>query len=183
MRKTSTAGSGVLAVTAVAAILLAGCGGSSKPSSGTSGSKEGAYATSTTNTSAAKSTTAAGPVVISVKPNSVLGTKILAAGPKKLTVYMFAADHGSVSACYGACATAWPPVITAGTPKAQGGAIAAKIGTITRSEGAKQVTYSGRPLYYYTPDSSEAAISGQGLNSFGALWWVMSPSGEVITKS
>jgi predicted lipoprotein with Yx(FWY)xxD motif len=182
MRRTSTAGSGVLAVTAVAAILLAGCGGSSKPNSSTSGSKEGGYATSTTKTSAAKSTAAAEAVVIGVKSNAVLG-KILAAGPKKLTVYMFASDHGSVSTCYGACATAWPPVITTGTPKAQGGAIAAKIGTITRSEGAKQVTYAGRPLYYYTPDSNEAAISGQGLNSFGALWWVMSPSGEVITKS
>ncbi len=182
MRRTSTAGLGVLAVTAVAAILLAGCGGS-KPNSSTSGSKEGGYATSTTKTSAAKSTAAAEPVVISVKSNPVLKTKILAAGPRKLTVYMFVADHGSTSTCYGACATAWPPVITTGTPKAQGGAIAAKIGTITRSEGAKQVTYAGRPLYYYTPDSSESAISGQGVNSFGALWWVMSPSGEVITKS
>lgn len=181
MRRTSTAGPGVLAVTAVAAILLAGCGGS-KPSS-TSESKEGGYATSTTRTASAKSTAAAGPVVISAKQNGVLKSEILAAGAKKLTVYMFASDHGSVSTCYGACATAWPPVVTTGTPQAQGGAIAAKIGTITRSEGAKQVTYAGRPLYYYTPDGSEAAISGQGVNSFGALWWVMSPSGEVITKS
>lgn len=183
MRRTSTAGSGVLAVTALAAILLAGCGGS-KPSSSTSGSKEsGGYATSTTTTTSAKSATASEPVVISVKSNPVLETKVLAAGPKKLTVYMFALDHGSVSACYGACASVWPPVLTKGTPKVGGGALAAKIGTITRSEGAKQVTYAGHPLYYYTLDKSESTISGQGVNSFGALWWVMSPGGEVITKS
>lgn len=179
MRRTSTAGSGVLAVTAVAAILLAGCGGS-KPSSSSSKSKEGGYATSTTKTT---SSAAAEAVVISVKSNPVLETKILAAGPKKLTVYMFAADHGASSACYGACAGAWPPVTTTGAPKVEGGADAAKVGTITRSEGAKQVTFAGHPLYYYSPDSSESDISGQGINSFGASWYVLSPSGQVITKS
>lgn len=182
MRRTITGGWGGLAVAAAAAMLLAGCG-SSKSSSGGSESKGGAYATSTTKTAAGKSAAATEQAVISVKSNPVLETKILAAGPKRLTVYMFAADHGGSSACYGACAAAWPPVITTGTPKVEGGASAAKIGTITRSEGAKQVTYAGYPLYYYAPDSAESDISGQGVNSFGALWYVLSPGGKVITKS
>jgi predicted lipoprotein with Yx(FWY)xxD motif len=183
MRRSSAVGPGVLAVAAAAAILLAGCG-SSKSSNGSSGSSEGEHTTSTTTTSAAANNTgAASQAVILTKSNPVLETTILAAGPKKLTVYMFAADHGSASACYAACAAAWPPVLTSGSPKAEGGASAAKLGTITRSEGAKQVTYAGHPLYYYTPDSTESDITGQGINSFGALWYVLSPGGQVIKKS
>ncbi len=183
MRRSSAVGPGVLAVAAATAILLAGCG-SSKSKSGSGGSSENGYSTSTSTTSAAAGGTgAASQAVIATKSNPVLETTILAAGPKKLTVYMFAADHGGTSACYAACAAAWPPVLTSGSPKAEGGASASKLGTITRSEGAKQVTYAGHPLYYYTPDSTESDITGQGINSFGALWYVLSPGGQVIKKS
>lgn len=183
MRRSSAVGPGVLAVAAATAILLAGCG-SSKSSSGSGGSSESKNSTSTSSTAAAASTSAAASqAVITTKSNPVLETTILAAGPKKLTVYMFEADHGGKSTCYAACAAAWPPVLTSGSPKAEGGASAAKLGTITRSEGAKQVTYAGFPLYYYTPDSTESDITGQGVNSFGALWYVLSPGGQVIKKS
>lgn len=177
MRRSS---SGVLGVLAIAvAVVLAGCGGSGKPSASSSTSTTSAYSSSSTSSAAATT----GATVIATKSNPVLGTTILAAGPKKLTVYMFAADHGGTSACYGACAGAWPPVTTTGPPKAEGGASAAKLGTITRTEGVKQVTYGGYPLYYYSPDTTEASISGQGINSFGALWWVLSPAGKIVTKS
>jgi predicted lipoprotein with Yx(FWY)xxD motif len=177
MRRSS---SGVLGVLAIAvAIVVAGCGGGSKPSASSSTSSTStAYASSSTSTAVAS-----GAAVITTKSNPVLGTTILAAGPKKLTVYMFAADHGGTSTCYGACAGAWPPLTTTGAPKAEGGASAAKLGTITRSEGTKQVTYGGYPLYYYSPDTTEASISGQGISSFGALWWVLSPAGKIVTKS
>ncbi len=175
MRRSSSGVPGVFAI--AVAILLAGCGSSSKPSASSSTSTTSAYSSASTSTAAATAT------AITTKSNPVLGTTILAAGPKKLTVYMFAADHGGTSACYGACAGAWPPVTTTGAPKAEGGASAAKLGTITRSEGTKQVTYGGHPLYYYSPDTTETDISGQGINSFGALWWVLSPAGKVITKS
>ncbi len=178
MRRSSTGTLGVLAI--AVAIVLAGCGGGgSKPSASSSGSTSSSHGSSTTTSTAA----ASGPTAVSTKSNAVLGTTILAAGPKKLTVYMFAADHGANSACYGACAGAWPPVTTTGSPKAEGGVSAAKLGTIKRTDGTTQVTYAGRPLYYYSPDSTEADISGQGINSFGALWYVLSPSGSVITKS
>lgn len=184
MRRSSAVGPGVLAVAAATAILLAGCG--SSKSSGGSGSSKSEYSSSTTTTSAAASKTgASSQAVIVTKSNAVLETTILAAGPKKLTVYMFEADHqgAGTSACYGACASAWPPVLTTGSPKAEGGASAAKLGTITRSDGTKQVTYAGWPLYYYTADSAESEINGQGINSSGALWYVLSPSGQVIKKS
>lgn len=183
MRRSSAVGPGVLAVAAATAILLAGCG-SSKSKSGSGGSSENGYSTSTSTTSAAAGNTGStSQAVIATKSNPVLETTILAAGPKKLTVYMFVADHGDTSACYAACAAAWPPVLTSGSPKAEGGVSAAKLGTITRSEGAKQVTYAGHPLYYYTPDSTESDITGQGINSFGALWYVLSPGGQVVKKS
>lgn len=180
----SRSSAGALSALAVVAIAVAGCGGS-KSSNG--GGSAGATATETTKassptTSATKAASNGAPAVVTTKSNPTLGT-ILAAGPKKLTVYMFVADKGESSACYGACAVAWPPVTTTGNPKAEGGASASKLGTIKRTDGTTQVTYAGRPLYYYTPDSTEADITGQGVNSFGALWYVLSANGAVIKKS
>src|ERR1700730_2358590 len=63
------------------------------------------------------------------------------------TVYLFKADSGTSSACSGACATAWPPLLATGTPTAGTGPTASKLGTITRSDGKQQVTYNGHPLY------------------------------------
>jgi predicted lipoprotein with Yx(FWY)xxD motif len=177
-------GIGLLGLVALA-IALAGCGGSSKPSSEAESGKGkggGIYGSSSPTTTTTTSAAAGGAAMVTVKSNPTLGS-ILAAGPKKLTVYMFKADHGGKSSCYGACESAWPPVITTGTPKGAGGVVAAKLGTTTRSNGTKQVTYAGLPLYYYTPDSTEADITGQGVTSFGAPWYVMAPSGEVVTKA
>jgi hypothetical protein len=61
--------------------------------------------------------------------------------------------------------------------------MSADLGTITRSDGKKQVTYKGHPLYYYAADSSPGQTSGQGLNQFGAKWWLVAPSGTAITSS
>ena len=132
-----------------------------------------------TTTSAPASTAAsgAGVATISVAHNGTLGS-ILVAGPKGRTVYLFAADKGPSSTCSGACAEAWPPVTTTGNPKAAGGAVGANLGTITRSDGTKQVTYKGHPLYYYVGDPNGGDTSGQGINSFGAAWYVLSPEWE-----
>lgn len=162
------------------ALLAAGCGksGSSNESAGTS---SGSSETSSATTNGTGGTEAQSPTAVTAKQNATYGT-ILAAGPKHLTVYMFAADHGDESTCYGACATVWPPVLTTGKPKAEGGALASKLATTKRKEGKSQVTYAGRPLYYYTPDVTEADATGQGSTSFGASWWVLAPSGKVIEK-
>ena len=98
-----------------------------------------------------------------------------------MTLYMFARDQGGKSACSGACAKLWPPYT--GTPKAGAGLTASLLGSTMRADGSKQVTYAGRPLYTYTGDSSPGATNGQGLNTFGALWWVVAPSGKVVTTS
>jgi predicted lipoprotein with Yx(FWY)xxD motif len=162
------------------AALLAGCGSSSKSSSATT-----AAASTTTqqaNTPAAAST-AANPtaaVLVTSKP-SKLGP-ILAVAPKKLTVYMFEADKGSQSACTGACEGAWPPVTSASAAQAGGSAVAADLGTITRSNGTRQVTYKGHPLYLFAKDKDGGDAYGQGVKAFGADWYVLKPDGSKVDE-
>jgi Secreted repeat of unknown function len=66
---------------------------------------------------------------------------------------------------------------------ASGSAVASDLGTITRSDGSKQVTYDGHPLYYFSGDSGAGTASGQGSDGFGAKWWLVSPSGSDVTAS
>ncbi len=98
-------------------------------------------------------------------------------------VYLWVKDTGDASTCSGACAGAWPPVTTAGAPTASGSAKASDLGTITRSDGTKQVTYDGHPLYYFVGDSGPGMAKGQNSNSFGAKWWLVSPAGSDVTAS
>jgi predicted lipoprotein with Yx(FWY)xxD motif len=96
-------------------------------------------------------------------------------------VYLWAADSMNKSACSGACAGAWPPVTTKGNVTAADGAKTADLGTVTRSDGSKQVTYNGHPLYYFAGDSGPGQTNGQGSDSFGAKWWLVGPAGTKIT--
>jgi predicted lipoprotein with Yx(FWY)xxD motif len=96
-------------------------------------------------------------------------------------VYLWAADGMNKSTCSGACAGAWPPVTTKGSVTAANGAKAADLGTITRSDGSKQVTYLGHPLYYFAGDSGSGQTNGQGNDGFGAKWWLVAPAGTKIT--
>lgn len=96
-------------------------------------------------------------------------------------VYLWAADSMNKSMCSGACAEAWPPVTSKGQVTAANGAKAADLGTITRSDGTKQVTYLGHPLYYFAGDSGPGQTNGQGSDSFGAKWWLVAPAGMKIT--
>jgi len=98
------------------------------------------------------------------------------------TLYLFEKDKGGKSACSGACAKAWPPLMTTGKPKAAGGANAKLLGTTKRSNGT-QVTYNGHPLYTFFQDTKAGQTKGQGSNFFGALWYVMGTNGKQITKS
>jgi len=122
----------------------------------------------------------AGSVTIGVRGSS-LG-QILVDGSGK-SLYLFEADSGTQSTCSAACAQAWPPLTTSGAPKAAGGASPSLLGTTTRSDGTKQATYSGHPLYYFTGDAKSGDINGEGVTAFGAGWDVLSPAGSKIEKS
>ena len=98
-------------------------------------------------------------------------------------VYLWSKDGDGMSACTGACTGAWPPVTTTGQVTASGGAKSSDLGTITRSDGAKQVTYDGHPLYLFSGDSGPGMASGQGNDGFGAKWWLVSPSGSDVTAA
>jgi predicted lipoprotein with Yx(FWY)xxD motif len=98
------------------------------------------------------------------------------------TLYMFAADKGKTSVCYGKCAAFWPPLITGSRHVAATGLKASLLGTTTRKGGTLQVTYAGHPLYLFVKDSKAGQTTGQGVNAVGGLWWVVSPTGAVIKK-
>jgi predicted lipoprotein with Yx(FWY)xxD motif len=99
---------------------------------------------------------------------------------KGRTLYDFPPDKGGMSSCYGACAALWPPLTTATTPHAGAGIRAALLGTTKRSDGKLQVTYNGHPLYFFVTDTRPGQTAGQGVNQFGAPWWVLSPAGKEI---
>jgi predicted lipoprotein with Yx(FWY)xxD motif len=98
-------------------------------------------------------------------------------------LYLWQRDSNGKSNCSKECASQWPPLITKTTGIPSGGVIAAGLGTIIRSDGSKQVTYMGHPLYYFAADSGVGAPSGEGIDSFGARWWLVAPSGAAITSA
>jgi predicted lipoprotein with Yx(FWY)xxD motif len=120
-----------------------------------------------------------GAATVSVRGSS-LG-QILVDGNGK-TLYLFEADTSTQSTCSGACAQAWPPLTTAGAPKAAGGASTSLLGTTARSDGSTQVTYAGHPLYSFVSDTKPGDTTGEGVNAFGAGWDVVSAAGAKIEK-
>jgi predicted lipoprotein with Yx(FWY)xxD motif len=147
-------------------LLAAACG-----SSGTSSGTPAAGSTATGSTTA---------IVITTKSGSV-GTYLTDGSGR--AVYLWEKDGQDKSECSGACASAWPPVPASGAVTASGSAVTADLGSITRSDGSKQVTYEGHPLYYYVGDSGPGTTSGQGNDGFGAKWWLVSPAGAAITSA
>jgi predicted lipoprotein with Yx(FWY)xxD motif len=89
------------------------------------------------------------------------------------TLYLFTRDTGGTSVCYGGCANTWPPLLVgAADPTLDG--IGGAIGVTMRNDGNRQVTYEGKPLYYYAPDTNVGDTKGQGVNN---VWYVIAPVG------
>ena len=101
-------------------------------------------------------------------------------GPSGKVLYVFAADRGSTSRCYGVCAAAWPPLLTKGAPLAAAGVEAKLLGMTKRKNGTMQVTYGGHPLYYYAADKVRK-IMCQHQNMHGGLWFIVKPNGRPNT--
>jgi predicted lipoprotein with Yx(FWY)xxD motif len=112
--------------------------------------------------------------------NSKLGHILV--DSKGITLYDFVKDKGTTSACYGACAALWPPLITKGKPVAGRGVRASLLGTTKRKDGKLEVTYGGHPLYYFVTDRKPGQTTGQGVNQFGGPWWVISAAGKEIHR-
>ena len=86
-------------------------------------------------------------------------------GPNGMTLYTHTGDTATSSSCTGSCATTWPPLETKGQPTA-GLGITGQLGTLTRTDGATQVTYRGKPLYYWQGDTKAGDTTGNGVEGF-----------------
>jgi predicted lipoprotein with Yx(FWY)xxD motif len=173
----------LLILGATAVVALAGCGSSGGGSTAAAASSGGGLyggGSSTTAADAPASAASSGPATIATKKTK-LGTILV--DKQGRTLYLWVADKGGKSVCNGACAQAWPPVLTSGKPKAQGGVNAGWLGTTKRDDGKTEVTYKGHPLYTFVQDRAPGDTTGQGSNGFGALWWVLSPAGQAITAA
>ena len=158
-----------IATTLAAAALLAACGGSDKSS--------GAAHAATTTTTAAAATTPA-PRGSLVKVARTQFGRILV-DRRGQALYLFTKDRRGPSRCYGDCAGTWPPLYTKGRPVAGRDVTAAKLGTVRRRAGRLQVTYDGKPLYYFASDSP-GRILCQNAFEFGGTWLVVKPSGAPV---
>ena len=158
------------------ALLAAACSSGGSTSSAASAPAASANAAGGSGSSSSGS----GGTVIATASSS--GNTFLTDGSGR-AVYLWVKDTGDKSVCSGACAGAWPPVTASGAVTAAGSAKASDLGTITRSDGSKQVTYDGHPLYYFTGDSGSGTATGQGSDSFGAKWWLVTPGGSDVTAS
>jgi predicted lipoprotein with Yx(FWY)xxD motif len=95
-------------------------------------------------------------------------------------VYVFEIDRRNQSNCTsGECVKAWPPVLTENQPSAGSGIDAGLLGTIRRDDGTLQVTYNGRPLYFYEHEGP-GEIKCHDVDLHGGLWWVVTPQGEPV---
>lgn len=118
--------------------------------------------------------------IISVKQTSLGQTLVDANGQ---VLYLFEADNPNQSTLSAAGEQIWPPLAAVTKPTAARGVNASEIGLIKGVGGSSQVAYNGHPLYYYVGDHGPGQTNGQGLNQFGALWYVLSPAGAAITSA
>jgi predicted lipoprotein with Yx(FWY)xxD motif len=155
-----------LAISAVA-LVVAAC------SSSATGPTAGAYGAAAPGPSAAPA--AAGITVGHTSLGSVL------TDPQGRTLYLFEKDMGTASACTGACAAVWPPLLTtAAHATVVGGAVQALLGQSQRADGTTQLTYGGHPLYRFSGDHNPGDTAGEGLHAFGGTWEVLSTAGHEV---
>jgi predicted lipoprotein with Yx(FWY)xxD motif len=118
-------------------------------------------------------------------PGATVSTAVSKLGPilvdsRGRTLYLFERDRRGRSACAGACTVYWPPLLTRTGPSAGRNAKQSLLGVIRRSDGTRQVTYAGHPLYRFMLDTKPGQTNGQDLHDFGAAWYVVGPTGTKI---
>ena len=112
---------------------------------------------------------------VNVGLNEAVGAMLVDSSGR--TLYLFTRDERDVSNCAGGCALAWPPVLTVDSPTAGEGVAEDRLNTISRSDGAKQVTFNGYPLYYFAANEKPGDTNGQDV---GGVWYLVSTDGSQI---
>ncbi|MDQ2876060.1 MAG: hypothetical protein M3Y33_15245 [Actinomycetota bacterium] len=163
---------------AAAAAVLAACGSSSASGSGSSASSSSAPAAASSAPAAVAkpSTSAAGLTTASTAKGKILVTA------QGYTVYMFAPDTATKSACTATCLQFWP-ALTGKPSAASGMKLTGTFGTITGTGGITQATYNGHPLYLFVKDAKPGQVNGNGVDAAGGLWYALSPAGSKLTAA
>lgn len=170
-------GTGRLLAIGLMLVLLAGCGKTTSPASGTKSSKTASSAAVSVSHSASattsSSTSATAPAVTVRAESTKLGTVLM--NGSGFTLYRYSADSKNESVCTGSCAAVWPVFSPgpSGTVKAGSGVSQSALGVITRPGGQKQVTYDGWPLYTYTGDTRPGQTNGQKVIGPAGIWYVV----------
>jgi len=125
-----------------------------------------------------------GAATVNVSESADHGSILVDANGMALYAFMADTQNGDTSTCGDddGCATEWPPLVSDGDPVAGEGVDASLLGTITRDDGTMQVTYNGWPLYLFEEDTAAGDTNGQGIDEFGGLWFLVSPTGEAIQQ-
>jgi len=165
-----------LLLLATAALIVAGCGDEDADGNGGASGSDRATEKSA---EAGKARASRPPKGTRVKVVSSDYGRVIADG-KGEAFYLFDKEKTKKAECYGSCADVWPPVLTKGKPVAGGGGEQRLLGTTKRSDGKLQVTYAGRPLYYYV-DDSPGTILCHAVAEFGGLWLVVKPNGQAAS--
>jgi len=119
-----------------------------------------------------------------VQTRNIKGLGTVLVNSRGDTLYMFVPDKRKRVTCKGSCAAVWPPLKLKAGQKATAGGAARKslLGSDKDPSGGRVVTYAGWPLYTYVGDGKPGQANGQGLDSTGGYWYVLSPAGKVIKK-
>ncbi len=158
---------------ALVALTLAACGGN----------PQGATPATFGNSVGLHDLLAGQPYEVTTRTIPGLGS-VLVTG-QGLTLYLFVPDHRSVPTCYQICSVQWPPdLLPAGVarPVAGPGVSAKLLSTVARTNGSRQITYNGWPLYRWLPDTAPGQATGQGLYNLGGQWWVIDAAGRAVTR-
>jgi predicted lipoprotein with Yx(FWY)xxD motif len=165
-------------------LALAGCGGDDGASdSGTGGADTSATVKGEGDDAATKASNAEGKTSGATRRTGtsvVLGDSQFGQilfDSKRQAIYIFERDETNESNCYGDCAEAWPPVFTDGKPRGGKGIDRSLLGTTKRRDGKLQVTYAGKPLYYYAHEGA-GEVKCHNVNLNGGFWWVLGADGE-----
>jgi predicted lipoprotein with Yx(FWY)xxD motif len=157
-------------------LALSACGAEEeKPAAGAPRSASTQSPATTPTTTAARGGAAKPRGTKLIVDDSEFGTMLF--DSRKQAIYVFERDGNGRTVCYGECAKAWPPVYTAGDPVAGAGVKPRLVGTLKRRDGSRQVTYAGKPLYFYAHEGPGQVLC-HNVKLNGGYWWVLAPSGE-----
>ena len=167
----------------LAALSACGSSGPSTTNSSTAGSQPASSSSSSTSQSSSTTSSGSGrSAAASLSTRQLPGLGAVLVDGRGHTLYTFSPDGAKHVSCLKSCAEIWPPLKLgeSSPPKLSGGARSSLLGSDPDPDGGRVVTYAGWPLYSYVADTSPGQATGQGLNSSGGLWYVISPTGHLV---